>query len=89
MKTIDLSDATAPLAEYVKQLEGEPITIMHKGVALAILAPAGNDDYESVQMSTNPEFIALLEKSRQSIREGRSFSGEEARKLFLEDDKDK
>jgi PHD/YefM family antitoxin component YafN of YafNO toxin-antitoxin module len=88
MKTINLSDATAPLAEYVKQMEGEPITIMHKGVALAVLAPAGNDDYESVQMSTNPEFIALLEKSRKSIREGRSFSGEEARKLFLEDDKD-
>jgi PHD/YefM family antitoxin component YafN of YafNO toxin-antitoxin module len=88
MKTINLSDATAPLAEYVKQMEGEPITIMHKGVALAVLAPAGNDDYESVQMSTNPAFIALLEKSRKSIREGRSFSGEEARKLFLEDDKD-
>ena len=87
MKTIDLSDATAPLAEYVKQLEGEPITIMHKGVALAILAPAGHDDYESVQMSTNPKFIELLERSRKSIREGRGLSTEEARKLF-EDDKD-
>jgi len=88
MKTIDLSDATAPLAEYVKQMDGDPLMIMHKGVALAVLAPAGNDDYESVQMSTNPEFIALLEQSRKSIREGRSFSGEEARKLFLGDDKD-
>jgi len=33
MKTIDLNDATEPLAEYVKRMEGEPITIMHKGVA--------------------------------------------------------
>ncbi len=87
MKTIDLNDATASLAEYVKNMEGEPITIVHKGVPLAILSPAGNDDYESVQMSTNPKFIELLERSRKSIREGRGLSTEEARKLF-EDDKD-
>ena len=87
MKTIDLSDATEPLAEYVKRMEGEEITIVHKGVPLAVLRPAGNDDYESVQMSTNPEFIALLERSRKSIREGRGFSTEEMKKIF-EDDKD-
>ncbi len=87
MKTIDLNDATAPLAEYVKRLEGEEITIVHKGVPLAVLRPAGNDDYESVQMSTNPEFIALLERSRQSVREGRVYTTEEMRKFF-EDDKD-
>jgi len=87
MKTIDLNDATEPLAEYVKRMEGEEITIVHKGVPLAVLRPAGNDDYESVQMSTNPEFIALLERSRQSIKEGRGLSSEEVRKMF-EDDKD-
>ena len=54
MKTIELKDATESLAEYVKRMEGEPVTIVHKGVPLAVLVPAGNDDYESVQMSTNP-----------------------------------
>ena len=68
-------------------MEGEPITIMHKGVTLAILAPAGYDDYESVQMSTNPEFIALLERSRKSYREEGGISAEEVRKMFA-DDKD-
>jgi hypothetical protein len=87
MKTIDLNDATAPLAEYVKHMEGEELTIVHKGVLLAVLRPAGNDDYESVQMSTNPQFIELLERSRKSIKEGRGLSTEEARKLF-EDGKD-
>ena len=60
---------------------------MSRGVPLAVLRPAGNDDYESVQMSTNPEFIALLERSRQSVREGRVYTTEEMRKFF-EDDKD-
>ena len=87
MKTIDLQDATEPLDEYVKNMGGEPITIMHKGAALAILAPAGYDDYESVQMSTNPKFIELLERSRKSLREEGGISAEEVRKMF-EDDKD-
>ena len=87
MKTIDLNDAIEPLAEYVKRMEGEEITIIHKGVPLAILRPVGNDDYESVQMSTNPEFIALLERTRQTIKEGKGLSSEEVRKMF-EDDKD-
>ena len=87
MKTIDLNDATEPLAEYVKRMEGEPITIVHKGVPLAVHAPAGNDDYESVQMSTNPKFTELLERSRKSLREEGGISAEEVRKMF-EDDKD-
>lgn len=41
---------------------------------LAVLRPAGNDDYESVQMSTNPKFIEMLERSRKSIGEGRDIS---------------
>ena len=41
MKTIDLNDATASLAEYVKNMEGEPITIVHKGVPLAPGSAAG------------------------------------------------
>ena len=69
MKTIELKDATEPLAEYVKRMEGEPVTIVHKGVPLAVLVPAGNDNYESVQMSTNPQVIELLERSRKSIKE--------------------
>ena len=44
-------------------------------------------DYESVTLATDPEFMALLEKSRQSVREGRVYTTEEMRKLF-EDDQD-
>lgn len=41
MKTLDVQDATAPLATSVAGLEGEELTITHKGVPLAILRPAG------------------------------------------------
>ena|SRR5712691_8596835 len=83
MKTIDLNDATEPLAEYVKRMEGEEITIIHKGVPLAVLRPAGNDDYESVEMSTNPKFIEMLERSRKRLREEGGISPEEMRRLSV------
>ena len=86
MQTIALKDATEPLAEYVKRMKGEPVTIVHKGVPLAVLVPARNDDYERVQMSTNPQFIALLERSRQSIKEGGGFSTEEMRNMFAKEE---
>jgi hypothetical protein len=59
--------------------------IMFKGVALAALVPLDNADYESVALGTDPEFIALLEKSRKSVQEGRVYTTEEMRKFFEED----
>jgi hypothetical protein len=85
MKKIELTEATRPLAEYVKEMEGMSLMIMFKGVALAALVPLDNADYESVTLATDPEFIALLEKSRQSVREGRIYTTEEMRKLFEDD----
>jgi prevent-host-death family protein len=82
MKTIELKDANESLAEYVKRMAGEEITIVHKGVPLAVLTPIGNDDYESVELSTNPKFIEMLERSRQRLREEGGIPAEEMRKMF-------
>jgi hypothetical protein len=84
MKKIELTEATKPLAEYVKEMDGMSMLIMFKGVALAALVPMDNADYESVALGTDPEFIALLEKSRKSVREGRVYTTEEMRKFFEE-----
>ena len=39
-------------------------------------------DYETVPLSTNPEFIAMLERSRARGREEGGFSTEAMRKMF-------
>ena len=85
MKKIELTDATKPLADYVKEMAGMSIMIMYKGVALAALVPLDNADYETVSLSTNPEFIAMLERSRARGREEGGFSTEEMRKMFEKD----
>ena len=87
MKKIELTEATKPLAEYVKEMDGQSVMIMYKGVALAALVPLDNADYETVALSTNPEFIAILERSRARGRKEGGLSTEEMRKVF-EDDKE-
>ena len=69
MKTLELKDAIESLAEYVKRIEEEPVIIVHKGMALAALVPLGNVDYETVELSTNPKFIEMLEQSRARFHE--------------------
>ena len=87
MKQIELIEATRPLAEYVKEMDGQSVMIMYKGVALAALVPLDNADYETVALSTNLEFIAMLERSRARGRKEGGISTEEMRKMFA-DDKD-
>jgi hypothetical protein len=86
MRTLELKDATESLADYVKGMEDEGIIIVHKGVALAVLAPLGNTDYESVELSTNPKFIEMLERSRESYRKEGGLSAEEMQRLLEEED---
>lgn len=85
MRKIDLADATKPLAEYVKEMEGMSLMITYKGVALAALVPLENADYETVTMATDPEFRAILERSRKSLREEGGVSADEVRKMFAGD----
>lgn len=83
MKKLDLTEANAPLAEYVKQLD-DGIIITFKGISLAALVPLDNADYETVALSTDPEFIRIIEQSRKRLREEGGIPLEEIRKEFEE-----
>lgn len=82
MKKLELHEATESLAEYVKRVEDEPVIIVHKGVALAALIPLSDVDYETVELSTNPKFIAMLERSRARHKAEGGISSEEVRRRF-------
>jgi hypothetical protein len=89
VKKIDLTQATGVLAEYVKNIEDEPIVIVHRGFALAALVPLGNMDYESIELANNPRFLAILEESRASYEREGGISSEEVHRMFQPDDEDK
>jgi antitoxin (DNA-binding transcriptional repressor) of toxin-antitoxin stability system len=64
MKTLEMKQATAPLAEYARELKSEPVILTVAGKPVAALVAIENADAETVSLSTNPQFLALIERSR-------------------------
>lgn len=64
MKTLEADQATAPLAEYVRGVKNEPLILTIGGKPVAALLPIENADLETVTLSTHPQFLALIERSR-------------------------
>ncbi len=84
MKTIEMGMATAPLAEYAQNVDKEPVILTQKGRPVAALVVIENPDVETVTLSTNPQFLALIERSRlRQKSEGGISSGEIRRRLRL------
>jgi antitoxin (DNA-binding transcriptional repressor) of toxin-antitoxin stability system len=64
MKTLEVAQATAPLAEYARDVQNEPLILTMDGKPVAALVPIENADIETVTLSTHPQFLALIERSR-------------------------
>lgn len=85
MKRLDITQATAPLAEYARDAGSEPIIVTRGGKPIAALVPIENADWETVTLSTHPQFLALIERSRTRQKaEGGISSAEMRRRLGLE-----
>ena len=84
MKTLELDRATAPLAQYARYVKREPMIFTSHGRPIAALVYIPNADAETISLSTNPQFIALIERSRlRQKREGVISSEEMRRRLGL------
>ncbi len=77
-----MTQATASLAEYARQVALEPIVVTVKGKPIAAIVAIENAYLETVSLSTNPQFLALIERScaRQQAEGG--ISSEEMRRLL-------
>ena len=76
--------ATAPLAEYVRDISKEPVILTVNGKPVAALVSIENADLETVTLSTHPQFLALIERSRARQKaEGGISSTEMRRRLGL------
>lgn len=64
MKTVEVVKATLPLADYTKKVKKEPVIITREGKPVAALVGISNADIETVSLSNNPKFLALIERSR-------------------------
>lgn len=80
MKTVDVARATLPLSDYTKKVKKEPFIVTREGRPVAALVSISNADVETVALSGNPKFIALIERSRAKQRSEGGISTEEMRR---------
>ena len=86
MKTLDIAKATASLAQYAREVGDEPIVLTDAGRPVAALVSVEEADLESLALSTHPEFLDLIERSRARYRaEGGISSAEMRRRLGLQE----
>jgi hypothetical protein len=64
MRTLEIADATGQLASYARKLRRRPLIVTRRGRPMMALVPLENVDLETLSLSTNPDFIALIESSR-------------------------
>ena len=84
MKALGIKQATAPLADYVRTVGEGPVIVSVKGKPVAALVSLENADWETVRLSSHPEFLALIERSRtRQQREGGISSSELRRRLGI------
>jgi prevent-host-death family protein len=67
MTKIDLKKAAEPLSKYVQRARKNPIIVVKRGKPFAAVVPIRNADGETVSLSTNRKFLAIIERSR-SVR---------------------
>jgi antitoxin (DNA-binding transcriptional repressor) of toxin-antitoxin stability system len=82
MKIVDTANATGTLAEYAAEIEKGAILVTTDGRPIAALVPIENTDLETASLSTNPQFLELIERSRARVRNEGGVSLEEMRKRF-------
>lgn len=81
MKTLKLSDITGSLSDIARKGLREPVFVTKRGKPVIALVPLTKcDDWESVSLSTNPKFLAIIERSAAAHKPGTGISTDEMRR---------
>jgi prevent-host-death family protein len=87
MKSVELRKALSPLAEYAAEIAEGPVIVTKKGRPVAALIPVDKADVESILLSANPRFQAILKRSRSEYKRKGGLSTEELREQLARDEK--
>ena len=84
MKTIELTTATKPLSQYAKEFGEEVIVLTSHRKPVAAIISLRKVDRESLSLSTNPEFMEIVEKARAEFAAGKKLTLEEMKREVFE-----
>jgi antitoxin (DNA-binding transcriptional repressor) of toxin-antitoxin stability system len=69
MRTVDIGEVNGTLTKLLRESVDGPIVLTERGTPVALLINVRNADLETISLSMNPQFLRILEQSRQSLRE--------------------
>ena len=79
MKTVEINEATEPLGDYARHIGEEPVIVTVDGKPVAALVSVEDLDPETVSLSLNPKFMAIIERSRKRLKDEGGISSQEMR----------
>lgn len=80
-RTLEIGKAEGSLASYARRLRSAPVIVTDRGKPLMVLVPVDRgSDVESISLSMNPNFIAMIERSRARHKPGTGLSVEQVRR---------
>ena len=82
MKTIDVANAKAPLTRYAATALKEAVIVTKNGKPMAAVVSLEGTDWETVRLSLNPKFIAIIERARERRKREGGFSATQLRREF-------
>jgi hypothetical protein len=84
MKVLEKNEARASLDEYIEQVENEPI-IEIAGKPIAVLMSLENAAWETISLSTNPQFLSIIQRSRLRDKTEGRVSSDAVKRMFTEE----
>jgi antitoxin (DNA-binding transcriptional repressor) of toxin-antitoxin stability system len=80
MKTVEIGEATQTLGEAARGACDEAVVLTDGGKPMAVLLPIENADLETVSLGSNPQFLAMIERSRVRQKEEGDLSPDQVRR---------
>jgi prevent-host-death family protein len=82
VKTVEIAEATGALSDYAQMARRETVVVTRRGRPIAAVVPIDDMDLETLSVSTNSDFIAIIERSRARHRPEGGISLDEIRKKY-------
>jgi len=82
MKTLEMKQATGELGSYARQVRREAVVVTDHGRPVMALMSLENANLETVSLSTDSRFMALIERSRATHEPGTGIALEDLRRKY-------
>ena len=82
MRTIELTTASQTLAQYASELDDDFVVLTSNGRPVSAIVSLKSIDPESLALSTNREFLDIIEQARRELAAGERISLDAMKREF-------